>query len=282
MVGSNQGGLSTNNSRKSPIMGKTVRSKFLFGFLGIIGIGGVTAWFKKNDILRWMFRRTNNKGLKLSAAPTLADNYCVLTSSQAEGPFFISSPIRSDIKEDKKGKEMNLKIQILRMPDCIPIEGVLVELWHCDAEGIYSGYPEDIAHDPWKTLKLIGVRGANVKPMNEARFLRGAQITDANGQVEFNTIFPGWYDPRSPHIHFKVVIDKQEYLTSQFYFEPGFCNRIYLHQEPYKIYGACPYTPQKDFAISKHLQAEGLILNPKWNDNIPLEASAKVGIRKLI
>ena len=282
MVDSMQRGFSINNSRKKTIMEKTTRRKFLFSFLGVLGFGGVTVWFKKNDILRWILRRTNNEGLKVSAAPKLTDDFCVLTSSQVEGPFFIASPIRSDIKEDRKGKEMNLKIQILRMPECVPIAGAVVELWQCDAEGIYSGYPEDIGHDPWKTLRLIGVSGENVKPLNEARFLRGVQETDTNGQVEFNTIFPGWYEPRAPHIHFKVLIDKEECLTSQFYFDSEFCNRIYLHEEPYKIYGECPYNLQNDIAISDHLEAEGLILNPKWNDNLPLAASAKVGIIKSV
>ncbi len=264
-------------------MAKATRRKFILSFLGILGIGGVVAWVNKNGILRWMLRRTNNEGLQMSAAPKLTEDICVLTSSQVEGPFFIASPIRKDIKEDRKGKEMNLKIQIVRMPECVPIQGAVVELWHCDAEGNYSGYPEDMSHDPWKTLMLVGTSGANVgnvKPMNEARFLRGAQETDTSGQVEFNTIFPGWYDPRAPHIHIKVLINKEEYLTSQFYFNPEFCNMIYLNQEPYKIYGGSPYTPQNDFAISGHLQAEGLLLEPKWNDDLPLEASAKVGIRK--
>ena len=263
-------------------MGKATRRKFLSGSLGIIGIGGVTAWFRKNDILRWMVLRTNNESIKMSAAPKLADDICILTSSQVEGPFFISSPIRSDIREDRKGKGFNLKMQIVRMPECLPVEGALVELWHCDAEGRYSGYPGEIAHDLWGTLRLIGLSGANVKPVNEARFLRGAQVSDAGGQVEFKTIFPGWYEPRAPHIHFKIIIDNQEQLTSQFYFESEFCRQIYLNEQPYDQYGDSLYTTKNDAVFGQDPTAEGLLLWPALNDDRSLEASIKVGIRKSV
>ncbi|HEX9636365.1 MAG TPA: hypothetical protein VGB99_02435 [Acidobacteriota bacterium] len=256
------------------------RRNFLAGAVGLLGLGGVAAWLGRNDILRWALRRTSNDGLALSPAPALADDTCVLTSSQVEGPFFIAAPIRADIREDRQGKEMILRIKLLRMPECLPLEGAVVELWHCDAEGTYSGYPEDISHDPWKTLRLIGIHGDPVAPLNEKRFLRGAQVADAGGEVEFRTIFPGWYEPRAPHIHFKVLIDAQEQLTSQFYFEPEFCNRIYRQGPAYRAYGECPYTPRNDVAISGQLQAQGLLLTPSWTDDLPLTASARVGIRK--
>lgn len=176
-------------------MGLTTRRKFLFGSLGIIGIGGVTAWLQKNAFLRWMVLRTRNDGIKLTVAPNLTEDVCTLTSSQVEGPFFIASPIRSDIKEDRKGKELTLKMQLVRMPECRPVVGAVVEMWHCDAEGNYSGYPGDLAHNLWGTLRFLGASGEHIKPVNEARFLRGAQVSDVSGQVEFNTIFPGWYEP---------------------------------------------------------------------------------------
>jgi len=268
--------------RKDAFVGLITRRKFLFGSLGILGIGSVTAWLNKNVILRWMLLRISNEGIKLTAAPKLTEDICILTSSQVEGPFFIASPIRSDIKEDRKGKEFTLIMQLVRMPECLPVMGAVVELWHCDAEGKYSGYPGDLAHNLWGTLKFVGLDGKNVKPVNEARFLRGAQVSDASGQVEFNTIFPGWYEPRAPHIHFKIIIDKQEHLTSQFYFEPEFCRRIYLNEKPYDLYGDSLFTPQNDAVFSQTAQAEGLLLKPIWNDNLPLEASVKVGIRKSV
>lgn len=259
-------------------MGVTNRRRFIAGSFGILGAGGVTAWLNRNRLLSWMLRKTSNEDLRISAAPSLDADVCILTPEQVEGPFFIASPIRKDIREDRKGRELNLRIQVVRMPDCVPASGALVEVWHCDAEGIYSGYPEDLPHNPWKTLRLTGTGGRNVKPMNESRFLRGAQQTDGNGIVEFRTVFPGWYEPRAPHVHFKVLIDNRQLLTSQFYFDPELCNRIYLHETPYDRYGSSPYTPANDIAISQHPDARGLVLEPVWNDDLPLEASARVGV----
>jgi len=264
----------------------TTRRKFLFGSLGILGAVGVTGWLEKNAILRWLVLRIRNKNIKLTAAPRLPEDICTLTSAQVEGPFFIASPMRSDIKEDRKGKAFTLKMQLVRMPECQPLAGAVVELWHCDAEGNYSGYPANLGHDLWGTIKFTGMNDKNVKPVNEARFLRGAQISDARGQVEFNTIFPGWYEPRTPHIHFKIIIDQQEQLTSQFYFEPEFCRSIYLSEKPYDLYGDSPFTPQNDAILNQTPQAEGLLLKPIQpigpigKDNLPLEAAVKVGIRK--
>lgn len=264
-------------------MGNTTRRKLILSFLGILGVAGITAWFKKNSIIRWMFQRVDNANLKISFPPKLEDNLCVLTSSQVEGPFFISSPIRHDIKEDRQGKEMNLRMQIVRVPDCTPIAGAVVEIWHCDAEGVYSGYPDDGAHDPWATLKFVGLAGLtgeNVKPINDARFLRGAQESGTKGYVEFNTIFPGWYEPRAPHIHFKVIINNKEQLTSQFYFEQELCDRLYTSLEPYTKYGKSPYNIHNDIVLKGMTQLDGLLLKPTWNGDYSLEASAKIGIKK--
>ena len=188
-------------------------------------------------------------------APLVDDDLCVLTSQQVEGPFFVAAPNRSNLKEDREGKDLNLKLQIVRMFDCSPIEGAIVEIWHCDAEGAYSGYPEEVAHDIWKTIALLGVNGEHVDPLNENRFLRGAQVTDAKGVVEFETIFPGWYEPRAPHIHFKIIAEDRDYLTSQFYFEPAFCKKVYSSQEPYSKYGESPYTPENDVVIRQNQEA---------------------------
>ena len=264
-------------------MSKTSRRKFLLTAFSAIGLGAIILWFTKNSILRWIVQRTDNKGLNMTAATPIDEDICILTSSQTEGPFFISSPIRKNVMEDRKGKEMHLKMQLVNYPVCTPIEGAIVEIWHCDAEGIYSGYPEDISHDPWKAFRFMGTGEGNVKPVTPARFLRGAQQSDAEGIVEFNTIFPGWYDGRTPHIHFKILVDKKEQLTSQFYFEHEFCNKIYLNMEPYNIYGESPYTPQNDIVINGDINAvNGLLLNPILNSDQPISASVKVGIEKIV
>ena len=259
-------------------MKKTTRRTFILRALGVSVLGGALVWFKKNSIIRWGLLRNRNEDLELTVAPMADKDLCVLTSKQVEGPFFVAAPNRSNVKEDRQGKDLNLKLQIVRMSDCSPIEGAIVEIWHCDAEGVYSGYPEELAHDIWKTFTLIGMKGERVDPLNEKRFLRGAQLTDANGIVEFETIFPGWYEPRAPHIHFKIIAGDRDYLTSQFYFESAFCDRAYSSQEPYTKYGESPFTPENDVVIGQSQEAKGLQLDMIWNSDIALEASAKIGI----
>ena len=264
-------------------MKKNSRRKFILGALGTAIVAGLIAWFQKNRLLRWAVLRHRNPNLKLTAAPLEGEDICVLTSQQQEGPFFVTAPRRRNIKEDRTGKALNLKFQVVRMPDCIPIEGAVVEIWHCDAEGIYSGYPEEIAHDLWKTLVLTAPSGGGpVKPANEKRFLRGAQVTDASGHVEFETIFPGWYEPRSPHIHFKIIADGRDYLTSVFYFERDFCDRLYLQHPPYNKHGESPFNPENDVGIKDHQEALGLLLKPVWSDDAPLKASARIGIQRKV
>jgi protocatechuate 3,4-dioxygenase beta subunit len=100
---------------------------------------------------------------------------------------------------------------------CAPLEGAKVEIWHCDAEGVYS----DVS-DP----------GFNTKGQ---KFLRGFQTTDANGQATFVIIYPGWYSRRTVHIHFKVHydgFDKSRVFISQLFFDDSFTDQGFA-QEPY-------------------------------------------------
>ena len=107
----------------------------------------------------------------------------------------------------------------------------MVEIWHCDAEGAYSGYPKELSRDLWKTAMLMLRHGEeDVPTTNDQRFLRGAQVSDAAGMLEFTTIFPGWYEGRPPHIHFKISVDEKETFISQFYFDDDYCKRLYQSQ----------------------------------------------------
>jgi len=112
---------------------------------------------------------------------------CVLTPAQEEGPFYIDfAQVRQDIVEDRPGVPLALTIAVVDSDTCKPIHNAAVDIWQCDALGIYSGEPSEGS-------------------VGEA-FLRGIQLTDGNGRVEFATIYPGQYPGRTTHIHVKVHI----------------------------------------------------------------------------
>lgn len=123
------------------------------------------------------------------AAKTVPD--CVLTPEQDEGPFYINlARVRRDIVEDRQGVPLALALTVVDANTCEPIRDAAVDVWHCDALGVYSGEPtEDSAG---------------------TTFLRGIQLTDANGRAEFATIYPGQYPGRTTHIHLKVRLGGQQ------------------------------------------------------------------------
>ena len=261
-------------------MANSKRRKLLLGGLSALGLLGISAWLGKVKILTWMVRQDNDTIPDFSLAPTTTDDICVLTSSRGDGPFYISSPARSDIREDREGKELQLDLTILRYPECTPIEGAVVEIWHCDAHGAYGGYPEGIGHNIYEFLKAVDYgRSDHIEPSNKNTYLRGAQATDASGVVQFTTIIPGWYDPRVPHIHFKVQIGEQEQLISEFCFDQKLCDHLFTSYAPYTKYGKSPYDFKNDKTMVGVLNGEGLLLKPNWQENGPLSVSAKIGVQ---
>jgi protocatechuate 3,4-dioxygenase beta subunit len=124
-------------------------------------------------------------------APPIA---CVLTPELTAGPYHLDGHLaRADIVEDRAGTPMELRVKVLALPDCTPLQGAAVDVWHCDAGGEYSGFNGN-------SLAATQAGGTNGR-----RFLRGVQLTDSEGIATFNTIFPGWYDGRTVHIHLKVL-----------------------------------------------------------------------------
>lgn len=118
---------------------------------------------------------------------------CAVTPTETEGPFptkVPSSYVRSDITDGKTGYKLTAKINIANSnSDCAALAGVIVDVWHCDAEGNYSEY---------------GGSGMQSTNYQSVHFLRGRQVTDAEGLVTFTSIFPGWYTGRATHIHVHV------------------------------------------------------------------------------
>lgn len=156
---------------------------------------------------------------------------CMLTPEQTEGPYFSDLRLnRSDIRTDpgdgsvKPGIPLTVALHVYSVSgnDCSPLSGAIVDIWHCDASGVYSD-AVDAAFD---------TRGKN--------FLRGYQITDADGMVQFLTIYPGWYPGRAVHIHFKVrartASQQNVEVTSQLYFPDLLTDAIHA-RSPYTSTG---------------------------------------------
>lgn len=239
----------------------------------------LSLWLMKNKILTWIFQSDNGSNISFTPAPNTPDAVCVLTSESGEGPFYFKSPFRRDVREGKAGENLDLKLQILSHPDCQPLKDVIVEIWQCDAHGVYSGYP-DLEDSAWEFVKLIefGKKTKGVEPQNEKVFLRGAQITDQNGVVDFTTIMPSWYTPRLPHIHFKVRTNDTDYISSELHFEDEFCNDLFISKAPYDQRGKSPYHHKSDKIITQFPDGQGLVLSPEKNNLGRFTAFAKIGI----
>ena len=161
--------------------------------------------------------------LTSAAAPAEAiQPTCDITPRQTEGPYYFNAgQVRRDITEGKPGIPLLVKLQLVEAGSCEPLRDAVVDIWHPDAAGQYSGY------------RGQGDYGTNT---SGETFLRGTQITDADGLVEFATIYPGWYPGRTVHIHFKAYTDQRSFVTSQMYFPDDITDIIYL-AEPYSARG---------------------------------------------
>lgn len=118
---------------------------------------------------------------------------CTTTNSETAGPFPTKSPsslVQTDIRSDRTGVTLNIEITIQnKNNNCSPLEGALVDIWHCDKDGYYSEY---------------GGTSMQTVDFTAVHFLRGRQVTNSEGKVSFVSIFPGWYQSRATHIHVHI------------------------------------------------------------------------------
>ena len=147
---------------------------------------------------------------------------CVVRPEMTEGPYFVDEMLnRSDIRTEPsdgsivEGASLELTFNVSQVSanGCVVLPNAQVDIWHCDAFGVYS----------------------DVENAQGKKFLRGYQVSDANGQAKFITIYPGWYPGRTVHIHFKIRINGYDF-TSQLFFDDTFTDQVYL-QEPYNQRG---------------------------------------------
>lgn len=257
-----------------------MKRRFFLKLGGGLAALGALAYWKRNALARWAFTSASNDVTPVLAAQA-GDDVCVLMPEQIEGPYYLQSELRADITEDRKGLPLDLTIEVVRMPDCTPLEGATVEIWHCDAEGGYSGYGTELSRSPFDaSLKILtGGDGedSHLEAINEDTFLRGGLVSDAQGRAVFNTIFPGWYEPRVAHIHLKVSKDGQSFLTTQLYFPDELAADIYGNHPDYVDYGLCPYNMTNDIVIGDLADGTGVILRTERATE-KMSASVRVGI----
>jgi protocatechuate 3,4-dioxygenase beta subunit len=166
-----------------------------------------------------------------STAPTSGNTpACVARPALTEGPYFVDERLnRSDIRSDpsdgsiRQGALLALAFRVSQVTNaCAPLAGASVDVWHCDAAGVYSD-----VNDPG--FSTIG-----------KKFLRGYQVTDSSGVAQFTTIYPGWYQGRTVHIHFKIRSHTGSgaayEFTSQFFFDDAITDQVYA-QAPYSSKG---------------------------------------------
>lgn len=163
-------------------------------------------------------------GLALSSRSNAqATSFCVLTPDSGEGPFYFDPDLlRSDIREDAVGAPLTISIQVVRQRDCAFLEGARCDIWHADGVGLYSGYSSQ-----------PGVPGVSSESAVGRTFLRGTQFTDAEGKLNFQTIYPSWYQNRTPHIHFKIFPGQNEVIASQIYFPDEYNEQVFEQWQPY-------------------------------------------------
>ena len=137
---------------------------------------------------------------------------CVLAPEQTEGPYYLPNErVRRNITEGRPGTRLTLRLAVVDASTCKAIKGAAVDIWHCDALGVYSGVPPAAA---------------------STTFMRGIQRTGAAGVATFETVYPGWYPGRTVHIHVKVHVGGNVVHTGQLYF-PDTLTDVAYRKAPY-------------------------------------------------
>ncbi len=194
-------------------------------FLKLSGLAGVVAALPAAKVA--------SKNVAENAPTGGPDGACTLIPSETAGPFPLDLTanqtfFRQDLRETKTGTQLNLKMKIIGADNCLPMQNVRVNIWACDKDGNYSGYQTEVG----KT------------------YLRGYQMTDANGECEFITIFPGWYTGRICHIHFQCYVSSIYAAISQLTFPLATKNALYAANSGLYTKGADPLNFNTDNIFS--------------------------------
>ena len=180
---------------------------------------------------------------------------CTVTPTETIGPYPSRADfIRSDIRESKTGTVLTLTIRVVNANNgCAAVSSADVEIWHVDAAGDYSQYGSQTA----------------------ATFLRGIQTTNANGEVTFTTIYPGWYQGRATHIHAEVTVNGRSIKVTQIAFPEATNNAVHT-SGVYASRGTNPMSNLSDGIFSDSLASE--LVTPTGSPSGGYAATFQIGV----
>ena len=198
---------------------------------------------------------TGTTGSTSGTGTTSTNGTCAVTPTETVGPYpSLTDMFRMDIREGKQGTVLTLTVKVVNASSaCAPVAGANVEIWHVDAAGDYSQY---------------GTQRA-------ATFLRGIQTTNANGEVVFTTIYPGWYQGRATHIHLEVSLDGRSRKVTQIAFPEGVNDAVH-RSGVYASRGTNPIANASDGIFADSLASE--IVTPTGSASAGYAATFQVGI----
>lgn len=227
-----------------PVNTAETHAQFMLSRRKVLVFAGVTGAV-------WLMNGTRSL---TQAASGTSRSLCLARPEQTEGPYFVDERLhRMDIRSDPTngkvtvGTPFTLTFQVSRLHagDCRPLSDAQVDIWHCNARGIYS----DVQDPGFDT--------------SGQKFLRGYQMTDARGEARLITIYPGWYPIRTVHIHFKIrtapIVRRQYEFTSQLYFPDDLTDRVHAVL-PYSSMGLRRVRNRQDFIFQNG--GDRLMLEP--------------------
>ena len=232
------------------------RKKFIRN--GILGIASLATASK---LLESCSKSDNDD----SGSDSSTDGSCTVSPAETKGPFPIKTPsqlVLENIKSDRIGVALLINLTIEnKSNNCAPLEGVLVDVWHCDKDGNYSEYG-----------------GTSMQQTNytTVHFLRGRQTTNSKGEVSFISIFPGWYQGRAPHVHIEVLIASgSSLLVTQIAFPENVSSEVYSSTN-YVAHGQSDTSNTKDNVFSDSLADELATLTGNLTDGYTLSKTITV------
>lgn len=158
--------------------------------------------------------------------PLASITTCALVCATTAGPCTAPTSERRDVSDGVTGLPLRLALKIVQADSCTPVVGAVVEIWHTQRTGVYSGQTPS-----------PGFCSGNDAEAPSKNYFRGTQTTDASGRVDFDTCFPGWYPGRCIHIHVSVKLGASTYVVTQLFFADSLNQQVFTTHAEYTQFG---------------------------------------------